>query len=61
MEGRVKHVPGSRSIGLSFMGIMGEKMKNLTTVYFAGSLEAIYQTYANEVHNPILVKKIMGA
>jgi len=52
MEGRVKHVPGS--IGLFFLGIMEEKMKNLTTVYFAGSLEAIYQTYANEVHNPII-------
>lgn len=59
MEGRVEHVPGS--IGLSFMGIMEEKMKILTTVYFAGSLEAIYQTYANEVHNPIIVQKLMGA
>jgi len=49
-EGRVKQMPGS--ISLSFTGIMEEKMKNinLTTVYFAGSLEAIYHTYATEVH-----------
>ena len=54
-EGRVKHMPGS--ISLSFTGIMEGKMKNLTTVYFAGTLEAIYQTYANEVHNPIIAQK----